>query len=105
MSPLERNFKLKVADDFRVLDGGEFGRFGRLVMEVILGERVIHKGQNLYAKPVGYTADFANSEYEIIGQAGTDQDYYEDDFKKPLNDIRGALKNHDTTKQIYLFSN
>jgi hypothetical protein len=104
MSPLERNFKIKVADDLRIFDGGEFERFARLVLELILGEKVIHKGQNLYAKPVGYTADFADSEYEIIGQAGTDQDYYEG-FNKPLKDVRGAIKNHNTAKQIYLFSN
>lgn len=32
MSPLERNFKLKVADDLRVFDGGEFERFARLIV-------------------------------------------------------------------------
>lgn len=101
---LERNFKNKVTDDLKILNGEEFERFSRLILELVLNEKVIHKGQNLYAKPVGYTADFADQQYEIIGQSGTDEDYFED-FKKPFKDIKGAIKNHSTAQTIYLFSN
>lgn len=101
---LERNFKIKVTDDLKALNGEEFERFSRLILELLLNEKVTHKGQNLFAKPVGYTADFADTQYEIIGQSGTDEGYF-DDFKKPLKDISGALKNHSTAKTIYLFSN
>jgi len=101
---LERNFKLKIVDDLQCLNGEEFERFSRLILELILNEKVVHKGQNLYAKPVGYTGDFANTQYEIIGQSGTDELYFED-FTKPSRDIASALKNHDTAKTIYLFSN
>lgn len=101
---LERNFKIKVRDDLNALNGEEFERFSRLILELVLNEKVIHKGQNLCAKPVKSTADFADTQYEIIGQSGTDEGYF-DDFKKPLNDINGALKNHSTAKTIYLFSN
>lgn len=101
---LGRNFKLKVTDDLKALNGEEFERFSRFILELILNEKVIHKGQNLFAKPVGYTADFADQQYEIIGQSGTDKDYF-DDFKKPFKDIKGAIKNHSTAKTIYLFSN
>lgn len=101
---LERNFKLKVTDDLKVLNGEEFEQFSRLILELVLNEKVTHKGQNLFAKPVGYTADFADQQYEIIGQSGTDIGYF-DDFKKPLKDINGAIKNHSSAKTIYLFSN
>lgn len=101
---LERNFKIKVTDDLNTLNGEEFERFSRLILELVLNEKVTHKGQNLFAKPVGYTADFADTQYEIIGQSGTDEGYF-DDFKKPHNDIKGAIKNHSTAKTIYLFSN
>jgi tetratricopeptide (TPR) repeat protein len=101
---LERNFKIKVRDDLSALNGEEFERFSRFILELVLNEKVTHKGQNLCAKPVKSTADFADTQYEIIGQSGTDEGYF-DDFKKPLNDITGALKNHSTSKTIYLFSN
>src|SRR5882762_7080659 len=101
---LERNFKIKASEDLKALNGEEFERFSRFILELVLNEKVTHKGQNLFAKPVGYTADFADTQYEIIGQSGTDEDYF-DDFKKPLKDINGALKNHSTAKTIYLFSN
>lgn len=101
---LERNFKIKVTEDLKALNGEEFERFSRYILELVLNEKVVHKGQNLFAKPVGYTADFADSQYEIIGQSGTDEGYY-DDFKKPLKDIESALKNHTTARTVYLFSN
>lgn len=101
---LERNFKIKVTEDLKTLNGEEFERFSRLILELVLNEKVIHKGQNLFAKPVGYTADFADTQYEVIGQSGTDEGYF-DYFKKPHNDIEGAIKNHSTVKTIYLFSN
>lgn len=101
---LERNFKIKVSDDLNALNGEEFERFSRFILELVLNEKVIHKGQNLCAKPVKSTADFADTQYEIIGQSGSDIGYF-DDFKKPLKDINGALKNHITAKTIYLFSN
>jgi len=104
MSLLKRNFKVKVKDDLLILNGEEFERFSKLILELILNEKIVHKGHNLYAKPVGYTADFADGEYEIIGQAGTDQDYF-DDFEKPIKDIKSAIKNHESAKKIYLFSN
>ncbi|NOS94348.1 MAG: hypothetical protein HOP30_20735 [Cyclobacteriaceae bacterium] len=101
---LERNFKNKVTDDLKILNGEEFEIFSRLILELILNEKVNHKGQNLCAKPVGYTADFADTQYEIIGQSGTDVGYF-DDFEKPLSDINSAIKNHSTAQAIYLFSN
>jgi len=101
---LERNFKIKVTEDLKALNGEEFERFSRFILELVLNEKVIHKGQNLYAKPVGYTADFADTQYEIIGQSGTDEGYF-DDFKKPLKDINSAIKNHSTAEKVYLFSN
>lgn len=101
---LERNFKIHVKNNLLALNGEEFERFSRLILELVLNEKVVHKGQNLFAKPVGYTADFADTKYEVIGQSGTDEGYF-DDFKKPLKDIESALKNHSTAKMIYLFSN
>jgi hypothetical protein len=104
MDLLERNFKIRVSEDLKSLNGEEFERFSRYILELVLNEKVVHKGQNLCAKPVGYTADFANTQYDIIGQSGTDEGYF-DDFKKPLRDIQSALNNHSTAKKIYLFSN
>ena len=104
MNLLERNFKIKVTEDLKALNGEEFEQFSRYILELILGEKVIHKGQNLYAKPVRSTADFADSQYDVIGQSGTDEGYF-DDFKKPLKDIEGALRNHVCVKTIYLLSN
>ncbi|OFX27296.1 MAG: hypothetical protein A2033_01305 [Bacteroidetes bacterium GWA2_31_9] len=104
MNLLERSFKVKVTEDLKILNGEEFEIFTRYILELILNEKVIHKGQNLYAKPVGYTADFANTEYKIIGQSGTDEGYF-DDFSKPTKDIKSAIKNHATAEEVYLFSN
>jgi len=104
MNLLARQFKNKVTEDLKILNGEEFERFARIVLELYLGEKVIHKGQNLFAKPVGYTADFADARYKIIGQAGTDPDYF-DNYDKPLDDISSGIKNHPSASTIFLFSN
>ncbi|WP_353123094.1 tetratricopeptide repeat protein [Dysgonomonas capnocytophagoides] len=104
MNILERNFKKKVVDDLKILNGEEFEIFCKYILQIIIDGEVIHKGHNLYAKPVGYTADFANPKYSIIGQSGTDEGYF-DKLQKPLNDVKNAIKNHPKAKKIILFSN
>lgn len=101
---IERSFKLKAQEDLQALTGEEFERFCKYIFELITGEEAIHKGQNLYGKPVGYTGDHADEQYKLICQAGTDPDYFEN-FSKPLKDITRALINHPTAEEIYLFSN
>ncbi|MBS0032417.1 hypothetical protein ACTJJ0_34430 [Chitinophaga sp. 22321] len=109
MNFVEQRFLTSVSEDLKILSGTEFEYFCRGILHLILGESkdissIHHKGHNLYAKPVGYTADFLAEDYNVIGQCGTDKNYFED-RKKPLHDIERIFENHNSCEHIYLFSN
>ncbi|MBE9599926.1 hypothetical protein [Pedobacter sp. MC2016-24] len=105
MDKMKRAFKIAVKDDLLSLNGTEFEDLCSTLLELILKETVTIEGQNLYAKPVKYTGDMANESYNIIGQCGTDEKYFDDPFTKPLSDLKGAITNHPKCKEVYLFSN
>ncbi|HHQ4187459.1 TPA: hypothetical protein ACSQL7_003777, partial [Vibrio cholerae] len=75
-------------------------------------------GSNLFAKPISRTVDFSTNNFEVVGQCGTDNDYFDvfgkdfDDLiklklenTKPIKDIYSALKNSDQCSKIILFAN
>ncbi|GHV84993.1 hypothetical protein AGMMS50230_06010 [Spirochaetia bacterium] len=106
MSQLEINFINKICEELLILNGTDFEYFCQKIFGLILGNSIIHKGHNLCAKPVGYTADLNTEDYEIVGQCGTDNDYFEPlEEPKPIKDIKSAIKNHPRTKKIFLFVN
>ncbi|SOD12266.1 hypothetical protein [Pedobacter xixiisoli] len=105
MSNIRRTFKIAVKDDLLTLNGTEFEELCTTLLELILKEPVTLEGQNLSAKPVKYTGDMADIRFDIIGQCGTDENYFDDPFSKPLADLKGAIKNHPQCKEVYLFSN
>ncbi|MDA6077834.1 hypothetical protein O0544_20685 [Edwardsiella anguillarum] len=108
----------KVVDDLICLNGTEFEYFCKPIFEIIVGEESIHKGSNLFAKPISRTVDFSTNNFEIVGQCGTDNDYFDvfgKKFKelinlklentKPIKDIKSALKNSSQCSKIILFAN
>lgn len=112
MQQLELNFIKKICEDMEKLNGTKFEYFSKEILFMILGQEINHKGHNLYAKPVKSTADFNTDNFEIIGQCGTDNEYFKFPAKvttktdiKPIKDINGAIKNHPQSKVIYLFAN
>ena len=104
MNLLKRNFIKSFADELANLNGTEFEYLCRPLLGVLLGEDVEHKGHNLYGKPVGYTADFLADNFNVIGQCGTEPEYF-DDLGKPIKDIDRAIANHPKSETIYLFAN
>ncbi|MEQ9888287.1 ATP-binding protein [Pectobacterium zantedeschiae] len=104
MKQIEINFIAQVCSDLEKLNGTQFEYFCKDIIELILSEIVQHKGHNLYAKPVKSTADFNSDDFEIVGQCGTDHNYF-DGFVKPINDIKSAINNHPQCHEIFLFSN
>lgn len=104
MNLLKRNFIKSFADEIANLNGTEFEYLCRPLLSIILKDEVEHKGHNLYGKPVGYTADFLADNYEVVGQCGTEPNYF-DDLSKPIMDISKAIKNHPQCETVYLFAN
>lgn len=115
---LKRAFINKIVDDLISLNGTEFEYFCKPIFEIIIGEECIHKGSNLFAKPISRTVDFSDNNFEIVGQCGTDNDYFgafSSDFEevkrlklentKPIKDIKSALKNSEQCSKIILFAN
>ncbi|HHQ4746893.1 TPA: hypothetical protein ACSQX0_003765, partial [Vibrio cholerae] len=111
-------FIKKIVDDLISINGTEFEYFCKPVFEIITGESSIHKGSNLFAKPISRTVDFSTNNFEVVGQCGTDNDYFDvfgkdfDDLiklklenTKPIKDIYSALKNSDQCSKIILFAN
>lgn len=112
MKQIEQNFINQVCQDLEKLNGTTFEYLSKEILSIILDEDVNQKGHNLYAKPVKSTADFNTNNFEIVGQCGTDNNYFDFPVKtttttepKPIKDIEGAIKNHFQSKTIYLFAN
>lgn len=118
MEFLKRAFVKKIVDDLITLNGTEFEYFCKPIFEIIVGEECIHKGSNLFAKPISRTVDFSDQDFSIVGQCGTDNDYFGvfgNDFEeikklklentKPIKDIYSALKNSEQCSKIILFAN
>lgn len=112
MQQIELNFINQICLDIEKLNGTKFEYLSEVILSIILDENVNHKGHNLYAKPVKSTADFNTDNFEIVGQCGTDDNYFDFPVKpttktkpKPIKDIEGAIKNHSQSKTIYLFAN
>lgn len=103
MNLLQRNFTISFTEEISRLNGTEFEKLCSYAMELILGENVLHKGHNLFAKPVAYTADFIATEFKTIGQCGTDPDYFID-YDKPVHDVERAKQLHPSCETVYLFS-
>ncbi len=112
MQQIELNFINQICLDIEKLNGTKFEYLSQVILSIILDENVNHKGHNLYAKPVKSTSDFNTDDFEIVGQCGTDDNYFDFPVKattktkpKPIKDIEGAIKNHSQSKTIYLFAN
>ncbi len=112
MQQLELNFINKICEDMEKLNGTTFEYFSKDILTMILNTDVNQKGHNLYAKPVKSTADFNTDNFEIVGQCGTNNEYFKFPANattttkiKPIEDIEGAIKNHPQSKIIYLFAN
>ena len=118
MDFLKRAFIKKVVDDLISLNGTEFEYFCKPIFEVIVGEAAIHKGSNLFAKPISRTVDFSTNNFEVVGQCGTDNNYFgvfgkefdelvklKLENTKPIKDIESTLKNSSQCSKIILFAN
>lgn len=118
MDFLKRVLIKKVVDDLISLNGTEFEYFCKPIFEIIVGEEAIHKGSNLFAKPISRTVDFSTNNFEVVGQCGTDNNYFDVFGKefdelvklklentKPIKDIESTLKNSSQCSKIILFAN
>lgn len=104
MARLNEHFINSFVAEIGQISGTDFEYLCKPILYLIIKEEVLHKGHNLYCKPVGYTADFISDNYEIIGQCGTEPNYF-DDFNKPIKDVQRCFANHKKCKQVYLFAN
>ena len=104
---LAKQFKNAIVRDMSSFNGTQFEDFCQVVLRLILNDDdILHKGCNLNGKPVSYAVDIKTEDCKIVGQSGTDTDYFSKaDFEKPMGDIRGTEKNNPLCEVLYLFSN
>ncbi len=114
MDLLKRNFIQSIVNDLSKLNGTEFEYLCKIILQLILGTKVTLRGHNLYAKPVGYSVDLITNNFQIVGQCGTDSDYFDglsteneekNNSSKPIKDIEAVVKNSPQARLIYLFTN
>lgn len=118
MEFIKRSFIEKIVEDLRILNGTDFELFCKPIFDLIMGESSIHKGVNLYAKPISRTVDFVADNFNVVAQCGTDDDYFghfskklpellaiDYEATKPIKDIRSAIKNSEQAGSIYIFAN
>lgn len=75
-----------------------------IVVSLITGRVINHRGANEDDKPVGYTVDGFDSENVIIVECSTDKDYF-NGSNKIKSDIKHAKTKAPKFEKIYLFSN
>ena len=104
---LAKQFKNAIVRDMSSFNGTQFEDFCQVLLRLILNDDdILHKGCNLNGKPVSYAVDIKTEDCKIVGQSGTDTDYFSKaDFEKPIGDIRGTEKNNPLCEVLYLFSN
>ena len=102
-----RGWMLTIVRDMSSFNGTQFEDFCQVLLRLILNDDdILHKGCNLNGKPVSYAVDIKTEDCKIVGQSGTDTDYFSKaDFEKPMGDIRGTEKNNPLCEVLYLFSN
>ena len=89
MDFLKRAFIKKVVDDLISLNGTEFEYFCKPIFEVIVGEAAIHKGSNLFAKPISRTVDFSTNNFEVVGSGMLNPNSW-DCFRYKENPLKGT---------------
>lgn len=104
---LAKQFKNAIVRDMSSFNGTQFEDLCQVLLRLILNDDdILHKGCNLNGKPVSYAVDIKTEDCKIVGQSGTDTDYFSKaDFEKPIGDIRGTEKNNPLCEVLYLFSN
>lgn len=104
---LAKQFKNAIVRDMSSFNGTQFEDFCQVLLRLILNDDdILHKGCNLNGKPVSCAVDIKTENCKIVGQSGTDTDYFSKaDFEKPMGDIRGTEKNNPLCEVLYLFSN
>lgn len=104
---LAKQFKNAIVRDMSSFNGTQFEVFCQVLLRLILNDDdILHKGCNLNGKPVSYAVDIKTEDCKIVGQSGTDTDYFSKaDFEKPMGDICGTEKNNPLCEVLYLFSN
>lgn len=104
---LATQFKNAIVRDMSSFNGTQFEDFCQVLLRLILNDDdILHKGCNLNGKPVSCAVDIKTEYCKIVGQSGTDTNYFSKaDFEKPMGDIRGTEKNNPLCEVLYLFSN
>lgn len=104
---LAKHFKNAIVNDMACLNGTQFEDLCKVILCIILNENEIpHKGCNLNGKPVSCAVDIKTEDCKIVGQSGTDKDYFtKTNLDKPMGDIRGTKRNNPLCDVLYLFSN
>lgn len=103
---LAKHFISAIVRDLSSLNGTQFEDLCKVLLSIILNDAVLHKGCNLNGKPVSFAVDVKTDDCKIVGQSGTDTDYFtKNDLEKPMNDIQGTKRNNPLCEILYLFSN
>lgn len=103
---LAKHFISAIVRDLSRLNGTQFEDLCKVLLSLILNDAVLHKGCNLNGKPVSFAVDVKTDDCKIVGQSGTDTDYFtKNDLEKPMNDIQGTKRNNPLCEILYLFSN
>lgn len=104
---LSKHFKSAIVGEMSNLNGTQFEDLCKVILCIILDkDDILHKGCNLNGKPVPYAVDIKTEDCKIVGQSGTDTDYFsKSSLDKPMGDISSTKKNNPLCEVLYLFSN
>ena len=92
-----------LTQEIEKLGSSQFERLCYILVDVMSGARLIHRGTGPRGQPRRSTVDSYSANGRIVGEYSVDQKYF-CDLDKPRGDIQHALAEHPQVEKIYLLS-
>lgn len=103
--PLHRRAVSQIMEDIELLSPAEFELVAHDLICCFENQKLIHRGLTARVHPVGYSLDSFDSTGKIIGEYGTEANYFEGDLSKIREDIEHARSIEPDHARLYLLSN
>lgn len=95
----------RIAGDLSNLNTTKFELVAHALLREVEGIPFAHRGLSANQNPAGYTVDSLSLGGSVVGEYGTEGDYFTTPFDKIKRDVKHALGVSSLVQRIYLMSN
>lgn len=94
----------KLMDSVSRIGGSRFERFGTRLIDMYVGEPMVHRGLDALGNPQGYTVDSISTDGRTAAEYGAVDRYFDGKLKKPTKDWNHVRNKHPHATRILLVS-